>query len=87
VNKSLKIKNRHGGQESFFEAVTFGVPHGSVLGPLLMFISYIHDVSRVIKCCRFYIYADDLQIYHTYDVSDFQKYIDELNLGLQCVHE
>jgi hypothetical protein len=59
---------------------------GSVLGPLL-YISYIDDVSRVIRYCRFHIYADDLQIYHTCAVLDFQRCIDELNLDLQRVHE
>jgi hypothetical protein len=77
---------RSGGQESSFEAVTCRVPKGSVLDPLL-FISYIDDVSRIIRFCRFHIYADDLQIYHTCAVSDFQKCIDELNLDLQRVHE
>jgi hypothetical protein len=63
---------RSGGRESF-------VPHGFFLGPLL-FISYIDDVSRVIRYCRFHIYADDLQIYQTCAASD--EYIDELNLDL-----
>jgi hypothetical protein len=31
--------------------------------------------------------VDDLQIYHTCAVLDFQKCIDELNLDLQLVHE
>jgi hypothetical protein len=69
---------RSSGQESSVGAVTCGVPQGSVLGPLL-FISYIDDVSRVIRYYRFHIYADDLQIYHTCALSDFQKCIDELN--------
>jgi hypothetical protein len=63
---------RSGGQESTVGAVTCDVPQGSVLDPLL-FISYIDDVSRVIRHCRFQIYADDLQIYHTCAASDFQK--------------
>jgi hypothetical protein len=58
----------------------------SVLGPLL-FISYINDVSKVIKYSRFHIYADDLQIYHSSNVSDLQKCYDEINIDLQQIHE
>jgi hypothetical protein len=65
---------RSGGQESSLGALTCGVSQGSVLGPLL-FISFIDDVSRVIRCCCFQIYADDLHIYHICVVSDFQKCI------------
>jgi hypothetical protein len=78
---------RSGGQESSVGAVTCRASLDLVLGPVL-FISYIDDVSRVIRYCRFrIIYADDLQIYHTYAVLDFQKCIDELYLDLQRVHE
>jgi ribonucleases P/MRP protein subunit RPP40 len=77
---------RSSGQESSVGAVTCGVPQGSVLGPLLL-ISYIDDVSRVIRYCGFHIHADDLQIYHTCAVSHFQRCIDELNFDLQRVHE
>jgi hypothetical protein len=49
-----------------------GVAQGYVLGPLL-FISYIYDVSRIIRYSHFHIYVDDLQIYHTYAASDFQR--------------
>jgi hypothetical protein len=66
---------RSGSQESSVGAVTCGVLQRSVLGPLL-FISDIDDVSRVIRYCRFKIYADDLQIYQTCAVSDFEMCID-----------
>jgi hypothetical protein len=72
---------RFGSQESSAGAVTCGVPQGSVLGSLL-FISYIDDISKVIRYCRFHIYAEDLQIYNTYAVVDFQRFIDEQNLDL-----
>jgi hypothetical protein len=35
----------------------------------------------------FSLFADDLQIYHSCAVPDFQRCIDELNLDLQRVHE
>jgi hypothetical protein len=41
---------------------------------------FLVDVSRVISYCRFQIYEDDLQIYHTCVVSDFQRCIDELSV-------
>jgi hypothetical protein len=65
--------------------VTCGAPNlqRSFIGPLL-FVSYIDDVSRVIRYCRFHIYADALQTYHTCAVSDFLRCIDWLNLDLQC---
>jgi hypothetical protein len=58
-----------------------GVQQGSVLDPLL-FVSFINDVSRVIKYSRFHIYADDLPIYHSFNVSDLQRCYDEINMDL-----
>jgi hypothetical protein len=55
---------RCGENESSVGSVTCDVPQASVIGPLL-FISYINDVSKVIKYNRFHIYADDVQIFHS----------------------
>ena len=54
----------HRGQLSAPSAVQFGVPRGSVLGPIL-FMLYTTDVVTVIDRCGLSVhqYADDTQVY------------------------
>ena len=46
---------------SSFQEILYGVPQGSVLGPLL-FILYINDLHRVVKHCSVFHYADDTNL-------------------------
>ena len=49
------------GYESGLAAINFGVPQGSVLGPLLL-LMYIHDLNQAIKFCKTHHFADDTNL-------------------------
>ena len=43
--------------------VNFGVPQGSVLGPLV-FLIYINDLDKAIQYCKVHHFADDKNLFH-----------------------
>ena len=73
---------RYGAARTSPRTVTFGVPQGSVLGPLL-FIIYVNDVKQQCNCSTITLYADDyaLQPKNSNEVL-FQSDIDNIGLYL-----
>ena len=54
--------------------VSFGVPQGSILGPIL-FTIFINDLSSIAKDCLLIQYADDSQFLHAASVNNLNELI------------
>ena len=70
------------GCDSNVMEITCGVPQGSVLGPLL-FLIFINDLPSVSKKLKFYLFADDTNIY--FDCDSIYKLAKKVNKELKFV--
>ena len=60
------FKSYLNGHASALKEISCGIPEGSVLGPLL-FLIYINDLPNILEILKFYLFADDTNIYYVHD--------------------
>jgi len=77
------IKDCHSFKSSFLN-VRYGVPQGSILGPLLFSI-YVSDMYSWVKYCKLRQYADDSQLYISFLEEQMQLAQTQFNKDLKLI--
>ena len=74
------------GVESDIHHLLYGVPQGSVLGPIL-FILYTSPLGDLLRECGvcFHLYADDTQLYISFNISEADKAMEKMENCIEKV--
>jgi hypothetical protein len=78
----VELNNDYNRSVSEVVSIVRGVPQGTILGPIL-FALYSTDMIGCVKNCKYQIYADDTQLYLSFDprntVAAVKMICDDLN--------
>ena len=66
--------------------ISCGVPQGSVLGPLL-FTIYTSSFPTFLNNCKIQMYADDTQLFYSFDLNDLQNSCTIINNDLETLYK
>ena len=61
-------------------SIRYGVPQGSVLGPLL-FLIYMNDLPKIFNYLKFFSFADDTSIYFDSNKRSLIENLEKLENG------
>ena len=81
-SQSVKLKTATSSKIS----VTYGVPQGSILGPILFNI-YVNDMLQYITTCTLIQYADDTQFIHSGSLENLANIINDAEKTLADANE
>ena len=74
------------GVESDLCNLLFGVPQGSVLGPIL-FIIYTSPLGQIVRSLgiQYHFYADDTQLYISFDIDDATEAVTKMESAINSI--
>ena len=68
--------------DSDLQTLKYGVPQGSILGPLL-FLLYINDIINTSKIAKFIMFADDTNLF--FSDKNYNALCNKVNLELENI--
>ncbi len=84
ITSYLSGRIEYNGTSSSYNDVIFGVPQGSVLGPLL-FLIYINDICNASNILELILFADDTNIFFSDD--DISQLMNVVNSQMEKISE